>query len=75
MKLTELEVGASGMITDIQLQQSDKKRLFYIGLYEGAYITKLQKAPIGDPTLYFVLGNQIILRNKDAQKIHVEVKE
>lgn len=73
MKLTELAVGDSGKITDIQLPQRDKKRLFYIGLYEGAFITKMQIAPVGDPTLYFVLGNQIILRNKDAQKIHVEV--
>lgn len=75
MKLNELKVDTPAVICNIALEEKDKKRLFFIGLYKGANIIKLQVAPLGDPVLYFVLGNQIILRNADAQRIEVEVKE
>lgn len=73
MRLHELEIGISARISTIHLPAKEKKHLFYIGLFEGATITKIHVAPLHDPALYFVLGNQIILRNKDANNIEVEV--
>lgn len=73
MRLQELEIGIAARIKSIHLSEKEKKHLFYIGLYEGVIITKIQVAPLHDPALYFVLGNQIMLRNKDADHIEVEV--
>lgn len=75
MKLSELQDGQRAIICKIQLSHKDTKRLFYIGMYVGAYIEKIRKAPAGDPILFYVCGNQVILRSKDALKIDVEVKE
>lgn len=74
MKLSEVREGESARVVRISLKMKDQKRLFYIGLYEGVYIQKLKQAPMKDPCLYFVSGNQIILRNQDADHIEVEVK-
>lgn len=75
MKLSEIDVYTKAVIRHVQMEDKDKRRLFFMGLYEGAAIMKLQAAPMRDPALYFVLGNQIILRNKDAKFIEVEVRE
>lgn len=74
MKASEMTKGQRGIIQDIHLAPADKKRLFYLGIYQGGCLTMLQKAPWKDPILYFAQGNQIILRKKDAQLIEVEVK-
>ena len=73
MKLNEIKVNTIVQICQIEMEEQDRKRLFFMGLYEGALIMKLQDAPLHDPALYFVSGNQIILRNKDARRIEVEV--
>lgn len=74
MKLTELKDGECARITKIHNIDQDRKRLFYIGLYEGVRIQRLLAAPMQDPCLYFVSGNQIVLRSQDADNIEVEVE-
>ena len=73
MKASEMREGQRAIIQHIEMSKTDKKRLFYLGIYEGGVLTMLQKAPMKDPILYFAQCNQLILRKKDAQNIQVEV--
>lgn len=74
MKLHELANGQCATIIQINVSNTRKKRLFYLGIYEGNTITRLQCAPLHDPVLYWVNATQLVLRNSDASCIEVEVK-
>lgn len=60
-------------ITKITLNDEDSQRLFYLGIYPGAQLMRIQKAPMGDPIIFQLQGNRLILRRKDAKHIHGEV--
>ncbi|MEG0329250.1 MAG: FeoA domain-containing protein [Longicatena sp.] len=73
MKLTALKDGEKAIIKEIKLNKKDQQRLFYMGFYIGAKIEKIRQAPCGDPKLFFLAGNQIILRKKECMKIEVDI--
>ncbi|WP_233513085.1 FeoA family protein [Absiella sp. AM29-15] len=56
----------------VHMEEADTKRLFYLGIYEGAIIRLIQKAPLQDPYLFYVQGTHLILRKQDAQRIEVK---
>lgn len=74
MRLHEAMIGQSLVVCKVHMREKERKRLFYIGIYPGAVIEKIRTAPFQDPCLYFVAGNQLIMRNQDASCIEVEVK-
>lgn len=57
----------------IKLSKQDQQRLFYIGIYPGAIIEKVQEAPMHDPMIYQLYDHRVILRNEDASNIIGEV--
>lgn len=73
MKANEMENGMKGIVKKIELNEKDTKRLFYLGLSIDCELEFIQKAPCKDPILFFVRGNQIILRASDAKNIEVEI--
>ena len=72
MKLTDLKRGQSAEIIDIDLDEKSLRKLIALGFSEGNTITFERCAPLGDPQQYFVAGNYIAIRKKDAQRIEVK---
>lgn len=73
MLLSELKNGQSAIVKQIKLNQKDSNRLFYLGLYEGCHIRRLYSAPMLDPVLYWMGCIQLVIRNKEASQIIVEI--
>lgn len=73
MKLSELKKMQKAKLLTINLPKKDSMRLLHLGFYPGVEIQCIQSAPMKDPVIFSVCGNDIILRKKDAQNIEVEV--
>ncbi|KUO50462.1 MAG: iron transporter FeoA [Desulfitibacter sp. BRH_c19] len=69
--LSQIPVGATGMVSKINSEGIIRRRLLDLGFVSGTKIEVLRKSPIGDPTAYFIRGAIIALREVDAEKILV----
>jgi ferrous iron transport protein A len=68
MKLSQLEVGETGVIKEFtDLEMSVK--LMEMGCLPGETITVSRIAPMGDPIAIHVLGYQLSLRKREASTI------
>ncbi|WP_143814575.1 FeoA family protein [Magnetofaba australis] len=72
IKLSELKFGVSAKITALQLDGVQRQRLLTMGLVIGKEIRLRNRAPFGDPRIYTIMGYDLTLRNKDAEKILIE---
>ena len=70
--LTELEIGKKGVVKEILLRNSIRRRIGDIGLIDNTIVECLMKSPGGDPIAYFIRGAVIALRNEDACLILIE---
>ena len=73
MKATELNIMQKAVIVHVDLKEKDAMRLFYLGIYVGAQIQLIRRAPLGDPLIFHVQGSDLILRTQDACRLEVEV--
>jgi len=73
--LSELDVGDSGIVGDLDLPESVQNLLMHMGLVPDAQITVIRRAPAGDPIVYGVDGMEIALRRETAASIHMRVPE
>lgn len=73
MNLAQVELMQNVRITHMHLTKQEQNRLFYLGFYVGATLQKIRVAPMHDPQLFYIRGNQITLRKECAKKIEVEV--
>jgi ferrous iron transport protein A len=73
--LSELTVGASGILVSIDLPESVQNHLMHMGFVPDALVTALRRAPAGDPTVYGVDGMEIALRHETASAIRVKPVE
>ena len=69
MTLSDLKIGETGIITEISLDSAARKRLIAMGADTGEEITVLRRAPLGDPTEFYVRGCRLCIRKRDAEKI------
>ncbi|MFT7580929.1 MAG: ferrous iron transport protein A [Myxococcota bacterium] len=46
-------------------------RLYAMGVWPGVEVTRLRRAPLGDPTLYRLQGYRLALRKHEARCIFV----
>ncbi|MGA2890032.1 MAG: FeoA family protein [Terracidiphilus sp.] len=69
--LSELNVGESGVLVDLDLPESVQNHLMHMGFVPNALVTVLRRAPAGDPTVYGVDGMEIALRRETAAAIHM----
>lgn len=74
MKLSELK--AYGVCRIVGIDEYElTKRLTGLGFYKGAEAVRLFSAPNGDPTAYLIRGTVVALRERDAERISVEVNK
>lgn len=73
--LSELRVGASGILVSLDLPESVQNHLMHMGFVPDALVTTLRRAPAGDPTVYGVDGMEIALRHETASAIRVRPAE
>lgn len=73
MKLSSLQDTKTATIIRIALRAEYVQRLFFLGIYPGASITRIMAAPMHDPVLYMVQGCQIVLRKQESDRIDVAV--
>jgi Fe2+ transport system protein FeoA len=71
-KLSDLEVGASGVLVALDLPPGVQNHLMYMGFVPDAQVKVLHRAPVGDPTVYSVDGIEIALRRETAKNIRVD---
>ena len=73
-KLSDLEVGESGILITLDLPPGVQNHLMYMGFVPDAQVKALHRAPAGDPTVYSVDGIEIALRRETAKSIQVRVR-
>ena len=73
--LSELHVGESGILGDLDLPESVQNLLMHMGLVPDALVTVVRCAPAGDPIVYGVDGMEIALRRETAAAIHMRDPE
>lgn len=73
--LSDLPVGESADITGIAEAAPDHvaMRLRHLGFRAGNTVVSIRTAPLGDPTVYRILGYEMCLRSHEARHIHVQV--
>ncbi|WP_051321479.1 FeoA family protein [Chrysiogenes arsenatis] len=74
-KLSELKVGAKGVITSLQPGGDFRHRLIEMGIRPGARFELFQVAPMGDPIDVKIQGSFLSLRRSEAEKIIVTLGE
>jgi len=70
-KLSDLEVGESGVLVALELPAGVQNHLMYMGFVPDAHVRVLHRSPMGDPTVYAVDGIEVALRLETARAIHV----
>jgi Fe2+ transport system protein FeoA len=73
--LSELKVGATGILIALDLPESVQNHLMHMGFVPDARVTALRRAPAGDPTVYGIDGMEIALRHETAEAIRVKPAE
>ena len=72
MKLSKLEPGQTGRITEVAGKGNLRQHLLDMGMIPGAEVTLVKFAPMGDPVELQIHGYDLTLRLKDASKVKVE---
>jgi ferrous iron transport protein A len=72
VKLSELPVGASGVIRDFPKTGSSFVRLREMGLVVGTPVVLVRTAPMGDPLELLVRSYHLTLRRSEAEHVMVE---
>lgn len=75
VKLSELPIGASATVTEIQKSDSGSIRLREMGLLVGSALTLVRCAPLGDPMEIKLRGYHLTLRRSEAALVTVTPKD
>ncbi len=73
MKLNELARGERATIVRIGGRGAFRKRILEMGFIEGQTVEMLNKAPLGDPVRYKIMGYDVALRNAEAELVEIEL--
>jgi ferrous iron transport protein A len=72
MKLSELAVGATGVVRDFPKTGATFVRLREMGLLPGTRVTLVRTAPLGDPLEIKLRGYHLSLRKSEAEHVVIE---
>ena len=72
MKLKELEIGQSAVITAVGGEGRLRQHFFDMGVIPGTRIKLVKLAPMGDPMQLTLHGYELSLRLADAEKIEIK---
>ncbi|MFA8300756.1 MAG: DtxR family transcriptional regulator [Hyphomicrobiales bacterium] len=70
--LFDIKVNESAIIEDVVAEKYQKRRFLDLGFVKGTSVSKVMKAPSGDPCSYEIRGTVIALRNDEASKILID---
>ncbi|GAC58585.1 putative ferrous iron transport protein A [Gordonia hirsuta DSM 44140 = NBRC 16056] len=75
--LSRVAVGATATIRDVSdsCPEPVRRRLASLGFDDATRVRKVRRAPMGDPSVYEVMGYQICLRDREAQHIVCELAD
>ena len=71
--LNKFSIGESGKVDMVSGERKIKRRLYDMGITNGAEIYLRKKAPLGDPIEVTVRGYELSLRLSEASLIKLEV--
>ena len=72
--LNKFSVGESGVVVKVEGERRIRRRLYDMGITNGAEIYLRKKAPLGDPIEVTVRSYELSLRISEASCITLEVK-
>lgn len=72
MKLSELQIGKSGVIKDVGGSGELRQHFLDMGMIPGAEVTVVKLAPMGDPMELQVHGYELTLRLAEAAQIGID---
>ena len=70
--LDQIPRGEIVRVVDIVGADAISRRLGELGIRKGVEIEVMQRAPLGDPTLFELCGYQLCLRRSESVRIRVE---
>ena len=71
--LSDVRVGDSGAVVNVDLKRDDSLRLWELGFLPGAMVRVIRRAPLGDPIEVEIGGAHLALRRADAALISVRI--
>jgi Fe2+ transport system protein FeoA len=72
IRLSELNVGESGIIVKLNTKGAVRQRFLAMGLVKGETILVKRVAPLGDPIDFVIKGYDLSLRKAEASEILVK---
>ena len=72
IKLSQLPEGSTGVIVGLQLPDNLVERLLGMGFVVVEKVETIRQAPLGDPTVYRIMGTDVTLRSELSSSISVE---
>ena len=72
--LDKFNIGESGTVIKVDGERKIKRRLYDMGITNGAEIYLRKRAPLGDPLEVLVRSYELSLRGEEASLITLEVK-
>ena len=72
--LDKFKIGESGVVVKVEGEKQIRRRLYDMGITNGAEIYLRKKAPLGDPLEVSVRSYELSLRSVEASLITLEVK-
>ena len=72
MVLSDLSLGQSAIVDEVELCDKVKDKLSSMGLTKGVKVTLVRLAPLGDPVEIFLRGFYLALRNSTAKNIKIK---
>ncbi|MTI32562.1 ferrous iron transport protein B [Xanthovirga aplysinae] len=72
MKLSELEIGESAVISRVEGNGAFRKRLTEMGFIKGKDVFVVKKAPLKDPIEYQIMDYKVSLRKTEADLIEIK---
>lgn len=73
MRLTELAVGKSGILTSIVAEGRQRRRLLDLGFIPGTKVENVRRSPTGNPTAFLIKGTVIALREEESDMLYVDM--
>lgn len=70
--LDKFSIGESGTVVKVEGERKIKRRLYDMGITNGAEIYLRKKAPFGDPIEVSVRSYELSLRNSEAACVIME---
>ena len=74
-RLDEFQIGEKGIIKSVSGEGRMRRRLFDMGVTNGAEVYLKKKAPFGDPLEIHIRGYELTLRKSEASLVTMEVQD